>query len=98
VPPGAATAAETFAGAVRTDVGDGGTVVVTTGDAEVAGGLVAVVGGGAGELVGVDGAGAVVVGEGVAAVTLTTEKPETPFPVTWPGLVSPAKPYSGDPS
>jgi hypothetical protein len=99
VAPCAAVAGDTAAGAVRTEVGDGGTAVVTTGDAEDVDGLVAVdVAGVVADVVGAEGAGVVVVGAGAAAVTFTTENPDTPFPVTWPGLESPTKPYSGDPS
>jgi len=54
------------------------------------------VGGAVGAGVGVGGA----VGAGVGAAgvgNLTTENPPTPFPVAWPGAVSPTNVYRGEP-
>lgn len=51
----------------------------------------------AGEVVGVEDVGTVVVGDGGGVATLTTVKPEAPFPVTWPGLESPTNVYRGEP-
>ncbi len=83
----------------KVPAGDDGTAVVAvtagTGSepvvAEVAAGMVVGDADGLGELVGAEDVGIVVEGDGGGVESFTTENPVEPFPVTWPGLVSPTK-------
>jgi hypothetical protein len=81
---------------VEDEAGVGDPVDAVPGGGDAAVGVVGgVVGPGGGEVDG--GVGVVVGGVGGGVEILTTEKPPTPFPLTWPGDVSPTNVYSGEP-